>query len=190
MDKEAGLTDKDLLKLSYEHSWDWFALHANQRMQCFNFFLVATGFLVAAYASAINNLPAVALWVSILGAWVAFWFNRLDVRSKDLIKAAENALESYEDIIATAAGVDSIKLVSIVEHPRRGVPSFSWTFRFVQSAIFLLFVAGAFYAVIGRAASTAKTPSAIVSSSPHYSGTPAPGVPRTNEPYSTTTRHK
>ena len=41
-----------LLEQSIKHAWDWFALHANQRMQGVNFFLLAAAFLTGAYVNA------------------------------------------------------------------------------------------------------------------------------------------
>ena len=32
----------EIAKQAREHAWNWFALHATQRMQAFNFFMVAT----------------------------------------------------------------------------------------------------------------------------------------------------
>jgi len=39
----------EIAKQAREHAWNWFALHATQRLQAFNFFVVATAFLIAAY---------------------------------------------------------------------------------------------------------------------------------------------
>jgi len=66
----------EIAKQAREHAWNWFALHATQRMQAFNFFVVATAFLIAAYASLLDKEPAAAAVLAIVGAWLAFWFNR------------------------------------------------------------------------------------------------------------------
>jgi hypothetical protein len=50
----------EIAKQAREHAWNWFALHATQRMQAFNFFVVATAFLIAAYASLLDKEPAAA----------------------------------------------------------------------------------------------------------------------------------
>lgn len=131
------------IHLLRDHAWDWFALHANQRMQAFNFFLVATGFLVAAYASAIEKQPAIACGVALLGAWVTLWFNRLDTRSKDLVRAGERALRESERQLAGLAESSALEIVEQVEISRSWVPSYSATFCWIQSAIFLVFIVGA-----------------------------------------------
>ena len=56
-------------------------------MQAFNFFLVATAFLVAGYASLLEKHPGIAAIVSLIGAWIGFWFIRLERRTCQLIKA-------------------------------------------------------------------------------------------------------
>jgi hypothetical protein len=45
----------DLLKELREHAWSWFSMHAQQRMQTLNFFLIAMAFLAAAYGT--SELP-------------------------------------------------------------------------------------------------------------------------------------
>jgi hypothetical protein len=55
-------------------------------MQSFNFFLVATAFLVAAYATVLKERAEVATVAAILGAWIAMWFNRLERRTKQLVR--------------------------------------------------------------------------------------------------------
>ena len=136
----------DLLKEARAHAWDWFALHANQRMQAFNFFLVATGFLVAAYASALPKLPPVACGVALLGSWVTFWFSRLDTRSKELVKAGEVVLSECESQLAQSTGNSALRIVAVVERPARWVPSYSRAFDLIQVAILAFFLMGALYA--------------------------------------------
>lgn len=138
--------DLSLLKEARAHAWDWFALHANQRMQAFNFFLVATGFLVAAYASALPKLPLVACGVALLGSWMTFWFSRLDTRSKELVKAGEAALSDCESRLAELTGSSALQIVAAVEQPARWVPSYSRAFDLIQVAIFAFFLVAAFYA--------------------------------------------
>jgi hypothetical protein len=67
-----GFEMNEIAKMALEHAWNWFNLHAAQRMQTFNFFLVATAFLIAAYASLLEKLPLAALAVALIGAWISF----------------------------------------------------------------------------------------------------------------------
>ena len=80
----------DSQKEARNHAWSWFALHANQRMQTFNYFLIATAFLFAAYGALLDKNRVAAVGVAILGAWLSFWFNRLDRRTRQLVNAGED----------------------------------------------------------------------------------------------------
>src|SRR5437773_1673680 len=104
----------DSSKEALSHAWNWFSLHAAQRLQSFHFFLIATAFLVAAYATLLEKRPGAAFAVGLLGAWVSFWFNRLERRTKQLVKAGEAALRPLG-----AASCES-NSKSIRRHTRQG----------------------------------------------------------------------
>src|SRR4051794_19087018 len=114
----------DLVKQGLDHAWNWFALHAAQRMQTFNFFLVATAFLIAGYASLLEKHRGAAFGVALLGAWLTFWFHRLDTRSRQLVKASERALAALEAHLADATNIKHLKIVEAVERPEAGTSSY------------------------------------------------------------------
>jgi hypothetical protein len=88
------------------YAWNWFALHAGQRLQLVNFWLVAVAFLAAAFVQAkASHLTAIAFGVSVTGAVSSLAFVRLDVRTRQLVRVAENALSVFEKE-NTAAGAD------------------------------------------------------------------------------------
>jgi hypothetical protein len=138
---------REIAKQAREHAWDWFALHAAQRMQTFNFFLVATAFLMAGYASLLEKHLGAALGVALLGAWLAFWFNRLDTRSRQLVKAGERALVASEAWLATEAAIADLKIVEAVEQPDPGTSSYRHVINVIQWTIFGVFLLGAGYTV-------------------------------------------
>jgi len=94
----------EIVKHARDHAWDWFDLHAGQRMQSFNYFIVATAFLTAGSASLLEKHPEIAVGVALMGAWIAIWFNRLDRRTKQLSRAGENALEVTQARYASTSG--------------------------------------------------------------------------------------
>jgi len=136
----------DLANKAREHAWQWFAFHAAQRMQTFNFFLVATAFLVAAYAGLLDKRPFAALIVAVVGAWLAFWFTRLDHRNRQLVKAGEKALSLFEHALAERLQQPTLKILESVEQSERGASSYRIVIAMIQWAIFLAFVGGAIYA--------------------------------------------
>jgi hypothetical protein len=139
----------DVAKQAREHAWNWFALHATQRMQTFNFFLVATAFLAAGYASLLEKHRGAAFGVALLGAWLTFWFNRLDIRTRQLIKAGERALAALEAQLAATTNMDDLKIVEAVEQPEAGTFSYRRVIKVIQWTLIAIFLLGAGYAVFG-----------------------------------------
>jgi hypothetical protein len=137
----------EIAKQAREHAWDWFALHAAQRMQTFNFFLVATAFLIAAYASLLEKHGGAASGVALIGAWLAFWFNRLDARTRQLVKAGERALAASEAQLAATAGIADLNIVETVEQPDPGTSSYRRVIKVIQWTMFAVFLLGGGYAV-------------------------------------------
>jgi len=88
-----------------EHARAWFITHSVQRMQTFNFFLVATAFLVAGYATILEKRPAVAVAIGAAGVWITYWFLRLDRRNRQLVDAGEAAIMPLERRLSAMAGV-------------------------------------------------------------------------------------
>jgi hypothetical protein len=137
----------EIAKQAREHAWNWFALHATQRMQAFNFFVVATAFLIAAYASILEKHPAAAAVLALVGAWLTFWFNRLDARSYQLVEAGEDALRVSQARLASLADNQSLMILDAVDEPAPGASSYRRVITVIQSTIFALFLLGALYAI-------------------------------------------
>jgi hypothetical protein len=140
-------TDSDeIAKQAREHAWEWFALHATQRMQALNFFIVATAFLIAAYASLLEKHPAAAAVLAVVGAWLTFWFNRLDARSLQLVEAGRRALRVSQRRLAALAENPDLKILdATVKSPASG--GYRHVINVIQWSIFILFVGAAAYAV-------------------------------------------
>jgi hypothetical protein len=136
----------EIAKEAREHAWNWFALHGAQRMQVFNFFVIATAFLIAAYASLLEKHPTAALVLAAAGAWLAFWFNRLERRSRQLVKAGERALGASQARLAKLTENPDFKILDAVEKTTPGGYSFRRVINVVQWTIFVLFLLGAAYA--------------------------------------------
>jgi hypothetical protein len=101
------------------YAWNWFALHAGQRLQLVNFWLVAVAFLASAYVQArSNHLTAIAFGVSITGVVSSVAFVRLDVRTRQLVQVAENALRYFEES-GIAAGMDEVTELVKASHEVR-----------------------------------------------------------------------
>ena len=82
-----------------KQAWDYFALHAQQRLTTVNFYLVvATALTAVAVGSFAENFgfPGLALPAGLLLSLLSFASWRLDFRNRELIWAAEAALRSFE----------------------------------------------------------------------------------------------
>jgi len=144
------LSDSDKHALDqrvFEYPWRYFALHAGQRMQSVNFFLIATTFLVSAYVAAVSGGHAgLAAGVAVLGALSSFVFYRIERRVRGLIKAAEAALRPLERSMAEKAENPALQILDSVETAPAGAWSYSRVFRALYVMVGLAFVAGSLYA--------------------------------------------
>jgi hypothetical protein len=145
---ETGMTDDESSdKIAFEYAWGWFSLHAGQRMQAVNFFLIAITFLSGSYVSAVvGSRPGLAIGISALGAFSSFIFYRIERRVRGLIHAAEGALRPLEQNLASRTGIVGIRIVEKVENAPRGSWPYSKVFRALYAAVGCAFALGALYA--------------------------------------------
>jgi len=133
------ISPKDTL----EHSWRYFALHAQQRMSMFNYFVLCFGIASAGLSGCVQATGIVrraGVGLGLALAVIAFIFWKLDARSSFLIKHAEEALKSVEldSVVASA------HLFSTEPHFTDGLRGFlsapirMWTFSESFRVVFLL----------------------------------------------------
>jgi hypothetical protein len=144
----AEQTQEYILDKGLDHAWQWFALHATQRMQAVNFFLVATAFLSTAYVAALR-FPAVAGGVSALGALFSFVFYRFEIRIQELLKAGERALYPAQQRLADLTGMQEFKICEAVETPKRPFTKYSKIIRTLYGSTAVGFLMGLAYAIGG-----------------------------------------
>ena len=131
-----------------DHAWDWFSLHATQRLQSINFFLVAIAFLSAAFVTAAKEkMNVLAGGIAVTGACVSFFFYRMDRRIRSLLHAAEYAMEPLEGQLAKQLKIDALSIVAGVRNPQRGEWLYSKVFRHLFFTTGAAFVLGLLYAV-------------------------------------------
>jgi hypothetical protein len=87
------------LKDHREYAWNYFQLHAQQRMRSFNFFVVIAAILTAGLAQLFKkdiefHFLGVVLGLCIMVMSIVFW--KLDERVRFLIKHAEDVLKELE----------------------------------------------------------------------------------------------
>jgi len=112
-----GTKDRDPIPLDNNagvrltYVWEWWKFHAKQRTDMFNYFLIITGILANAYATALKeHYLQLSIGVAAVGAVAAIGFLLLDIRNRFQLAKADAILQAIEsDLIPggrTLAGID------------------------------------------------------------------------------------
>jgi hypothetical protein len=99
----------DMLSDSKKRAWDYFQLHASQRLTTFNFYIVISSLVITGILGTYQKdyrAPILGVGLSLLlTLWsVLFW--KLDQRNRFLIKNAEAALKHFEELEASGTGTE------------------------------------------------------------------------------------
>lgn len=141
---------QDVETTARTYAWNWFALHAGQRLQLVNFWLVAVAFLASAYVQArTSHMSAIAFGVSITGVVSSLAFMRLDARTRQLVQVAENALSFFE-ASGVAAGMNHVtELVKASHQIRRSrFDSYRVIIQGLQLSVACMFVLAAIFSLV------------------------------------------
>lgn len=145
------MTDQEQVAL--DHAWRYFALHAEQRMSVFNFFVASGGLLLTGVVYAVQG-PA-ELWglgaaggVLLAGLSFAFW--KLDQRGGQLVKVAEDRLIAIEHAAILPTGQVFIGEQQAIKNVHYLSVLRPWTYGRSFRRIF------AVIAILGLSASTAS----------------------------------
>lgn len=131
---------RHLVEEGIDHAWQWFSLHATHRMRAVYFFLIASAFLSTAYVGAIHSYPRVAIAVGVVGVLFSVCFYMFEVRIRELLHAAEDALVPAQQALAEATDEPAFKIcdrVKTPEHPRTAYSTVIRTLLLVTSIGFL-----------------------------------------------------
>lgn len=152
--------DRELFQLKLDYAWRWFALHARQRVNMFNYFLVASGILANAYGLLLREkMWGAAAVAAAVGCVIGLASMGLDARNRQLVKLGEDLLADLEERCFIASGshaesVDSPNLGILAREARREESRFSLKHKFlIRSLEFLVagaFLAAALYALCMR----------------------------------------
>jgi len=86
----------------HKQAWDYFHMHADQRLTTFNFFIVLSSVITTALIASLrgeSEVPFLGVLFGLLLTLFSFVFWKLDSRNKQLIKAAEAALKFFESLV-------------------------------------------------------------------------------------------
>jgi hypothetical protein len=121
-----------------EHVWQYFTIHASQRMSMLNLFLILSGLVTAGLAACLQGAQGVLrLLGGVMGlflAIVAFVFWKLDARAAFLVKHAEEAMIDLESPFPTKTAQ-----LFALEKPKTAVSSARvWTYGRSLRVVFLV----------------------------------------------------
>jgi hypothetical protein len=132
-----------------EHPWQWFSLHAGQRMQGVNFFLVAAAFLTGALVAALQkDNKLIAVGIGLFGVFISICFSRLDLRVRELIHGGEAAMKPLQARLAQLTGVAELRILENIECPKNPVTKYSQIIRLLHWGSAVIFFLGALYALV------------------------------------------
>ncbi|MGO9571874.1 MAG: hypothetical protein ACLP5H_30485 [Desulfomonilaceae bacterium] len=83
-----------------KQAWNYFSVHAGQRLTTFNFYIVISALLSTGLLTTFNKdyqSPLLGLLVGSFLPLFSFVFYKLDERNRELIRGAEAALRFFED---------------------------------------------------------------------------------------------
>lgn len=130
LDRSATDVSSTLVGAGLDHAWNWFSLHATQRLQGVYFFLLASAFVSGAYVSALRfDLPGVAAGLGVLSLLFSLGFYMLESRVRELLKAGEEALKSAQRRLAESTEVPAFRISDNVEKPKYPLTAYSKVFR-------------------------------------------------------------
>lgn len=99
-----------------EQAWDYFELHASQRLTTFNYYIVISTLITTGIFATFSKdytSPSLGLAGGLLLGFFSFVFWKLDDRNRQIIKGAEDALKFFEtssDLADSADGPNVLKL--------------------------------------------------------------------------------
>jgi hypothetical protein len=140
----SGVRQRSIDEMGLEHAWSWFQLHASQRIQMVNFWLVSVAFISAAYVGAVaDRLLGVATGVALGGAFVTTCFYRLERRTRQLIQIVEPVLSVFQSQLAEETRVSELNLLGAAERERTAFSSYGSVIRIMHWLVTAAFLAGA-----------------------------------------------
>ncbi|WP_284163746.1 hypothetical protein [Frigidibacter sp. SD6-1] len=135
---------------AYEHAWRMFDRHAQQRVDCFNLFVLVLGGLLAAAIAVIDMTHGgrfiIAVGLLSLGAHKVF--SDLEARTRQLVKNAEQALMKFEDAFAQACGGELRMLAKADAQSDSSKVSYSSAFQYALELLRILSVAEIAFGVV------------------------------------------
>lgn len=153
--------DDEVLIAALDHSWKWFELHAKQRLQFVNNYILAAALLAAAITQALTArepLYAASAVVSGAGVVITGLFFFVERRVRGLIHEGEVALSPLQKAINNrlrhSIPAGSFEIVDRADTSKAG----EWKYSSVIGTVYIVFADAFFVTLIWSVAARAKLP--------------------------------
>ena len=138
-----------VLQVALEHASAWVELHANQRQNFLNFFLIAAAFLFNAYVGAItDHRRLLGALIALVGVVISVGFTAMDLRNRDLTRAGEAAMRDIENKIADKYDLPTFRIIAAIDTPRHPWMSIGQIIRSIHLAVAAIFIVATVYAFV------------------------------------------
>ena len=161
----AGSYEGQQINDQRQYVWNYFQLHASQRLITFNFYIVISTAIAAGYivALGVSSIPVLAIMLGFTISLLSFIFWKLDVRNKLLTKNAEEALKYLEALTYTLGDKNESNVLKIFTYeeeqtnrlkmnksfwPWKNHYSYSKCFNIVFGVFGILGLLGMVYAIV------------------------------------------
>jgi hypothetical protein len=129
--------------LRFNYAWNWFSLHAQQRLTGFNFFVVALGAVTVAYADAATHRETtLGIGISAIAVLVSLALFGVDVRNAQIVEIARDELVNIETQL-------DLNITRKAEAERRWYKSHRWMLRVMLMMAAALSVVALVWAAMG-----------------------------------------
>jgi hypothetical protein len=151
-----------------EYAWEYFELHASQRLTTFNYYIVISTLITTGIFATFSKdytAPSLGIAGGVLLVFFSFVFWKLDDRNKQIIKGAEAALKFFEDtteLVDSSDGPSVLKLFTrddfVTDRRRAAKPFWPWRKHYSYSTSFnRVFGAFAIFGLLGASVSAYKS---------------------------------
>ena len=108
--------DEQHINNQRQYLWDYFHIHASQRLTTFNFYIIISSLISSGYVTTVGSsvVPRLAILLGVILVLFSFIFWKLDTRNKQLIKNAEEGLKYLENLSNYLNGVPTNNNVNSV----------------------------------------------------------------------------
>lgn len=143
--RETKIAPSDPFAAAMDHAWNWFTLHADQRIRTMNMYFVIFALLTAGYGTFLGlKSHWIAAVLAGIGAIASLAFFLLEERNRTLVKLAEHPLRKLQSTLAETASLPSLLMLDAADtaHGWKRMAKYSWVFRAITISGLILMIAG------------------------------------------------